>query len=142
MLASQPDRRRRGPAPKPTHDKPITIISADPEIKLLQGFITGMHHMSERHLTVRHLKLVMTIHLISRAYNNVQPNRAMIAAIARLREDELDPELSELVEKRYVSEVIAMYGDLKKTYKLGSMGGTLMRHITGGNTRAALGIPG
>jgi hypothetical protein len=101
-----------------------------------------MHHMSERHLTVRHLKLVMTIHLIGKAYNNVQPNRAMIAAIARLREDELEPELSDLVEKRYISEVIAMYGDLNKTYKLGSMGGTLMRHVVGPNFRPIHGIPG
>jgi hypothetical protein len=28
-----------------------------------------MHHMSERHLTVRHLKLIMTVYLIGKAFN-------------------------------------------------------------------------
>jgi hypothetical protein len=67
----------------------------------------------------------------------------MIAAIARLeRRDELEPELTELVDKRYTSEIdIPMYGDLNKTYKLGSMGGTLMRHVVGPNFRPIHGIP-
>jgi hypothetical protein len=34
-----------------------------------------MHHMSERHLTVRHLKLVIVVYLIGKAYNGVHPNR-------------------------------------------------------------------
>jgi hypothetical protein len=96
-----------------------------------------MHHMSERHLTVRHLKLVIVVYLIGKAYNGVHPNRTMIGAIARLDERELDPELSELVDKRYISEIVPTYGDASKTtYKLGSMGGTLMRHIAGGSARS------
>jgi hypothetical protein len=137
MLASQPDRRRRGPAPKATHKEPILLVTDDPELKLLQGLITGMHHMSERHLSVRHLKLVIVVYLIGKVYNGTQPNRAMISAIARLDEDELDPELRELVDKRYISEIVPTYGDASKTtYKLGSMGGTLMRHIAGGSPRS------
>jgi hypothetical protein len=140
ILASQPlDRRRRGPAPKSTHKQPIEIFSDDPEVKLIQGFISGMHHISERHLTLRHLKLIMTVFLIGKAYNGTKPNRTMIAAVARIDERDLDPELTELVDKRYLVETIPTFGHVTSkttTYKLGSMGGTLMRHIMGGNSRA------
>lgn len=146
ILASQPiDRRRRGPAPKSTHKQPIEIFSDDPEVKLLQGFITGMHHMGERQLNLRHLKLIMTVYLIGKAYNGTKPNRTMIAAVGRLDEQELDPELTELVDKRYLVETIPVYGhvtNVNTTYKLGSMGGTLMRHVTGGNSRPVHGIAG
>jgi hypothetical protein len=139
ILASQPvDRRRRGPAPKSSSTKPIEIFSDDPEVKLIQGIIAGMHHVGERHLNLRHFKLLMTVYLIGRAYNGTKPNREMIAAIARLQINDLDPELTELVDKRYLVENIPTFGHVTSkntTYKLGSMGGTLMRHITGGNSR-------
>jgi hypothetical protein len=146
ILASQPiDRRRRGPAPKASTTKPIEIFSDDPEVKLIQGFIAGMHHIGERHLNVRHLKLIMTVYLIGKAYNGTKPNREMIAAVARLQPEDLDPELTELVDKRYLVEVIPTFGNVtakNTTYKLGSMGGTLMRHVTGGNTRIVNAVSG
>lgn len=139
ILASQPvDRRRKGPAPKSSHKNPIEIFSDDPEVKLIQGFIAGMHHINARHLTIRHLKLIMTVYLIGRAYNGTKPNRTMIAAVARLDEVELDPELTELVDKRYLVETFPTFGNVTSkntTYKLGSMGGTLMRHISGGTPK-------
>jgi hypothetical protein len=133
MLASQLDRRRRGPAPKASLLEPIHIFTDDPEVKLLQGFVNGMHHISERHLSVRHLKLIMTVYLIGKAFNGMHPAKEMIAAISRLGVEQLEPELTELVDKRYLAFDIPKYGDIKKSYKLGSMGGTLMRHVTGGN---------
>jgi hypothetical protein len=146
ILASQPvDRRRQGPAPRPSKTQPIEIFSDDPEVKLIQGFIAGMHHINERHLTLRHLKLIMTVFLIGKAYNGTKPNRTMLAAVARVAERELDPELTELVDKRYLVENIPTFGQVTSktmTYKLGSMGGTLMRHIMGGNSRVVHGISG
>jgi hypothetical protein len=130
-LASLLDRRRRGSIPKPNVLEPIHIFTDDPEVKLLQGFVNGMKHISDRHLTLRHLKLIMTVYLIGRAFNGTKPGREMIAAIARLDVEELEPELTELVDKRYLSQIIPTYGAMKLTYKLGSMGGTLMRHIAG-----------
>jgi hypothetical protein len=145
ILASQPvDRRRRGPAPKSTHKQHIEIFSDDPDVKLLQGFISGMHHINERHLTLRHLKLVMAVFLIGKAYNGTKPNRTMLAAVSRVDERELDPELTELVDKRYLVEAFPLFGQVTSkntTYKLGSMGGTLMRHIMGGNSRIVQAIP-
>lgn len=95
--------------------------------------------MTERHLTVRHLKLIMVVYLIGRAFNNIFPSKNMIAAIARMDVDQLEPELAELVDKRYLTEIVQKYGDMKLTYKLGSMGGTLMRHVSG-VTKANLGL--
>jgi hypothetical protein len=135
ILASQPaDRRRLGPAPKQSTKHSITLFTDDPEIKLLQGLIAGMHHVSERHLTLRHFKLILTVYTIGKAYNGTKPNREMISAICRLAVKDLDPELTELVDKRYLVECIPTFGAVTSkntTYKLGSMGGTLMRHITG-----------
>lgn len=85
--------------------------------------------MSERHMTVRHLKLLIVVYLIGRVFNGTCPTRSMIASIARLDVEQLDPELTELVDKRYIVEVMETYGNVRMTYKLGSMGGTLMRHI-------------
>lgn len=100
-----------------------------------------MHHIGERHLNLRHFKLILTVYMVGRAFNGTKPNRTMIAAVARMQEKDLDPELSELVERRYLVENIPTYGKVVKTYKLGSMGGTLMRHIMGPNVKAT-DIPG
>jgi hypothetical protein len=40
--------------------------------------IAGMHHVSERHLTLRHFKLIITVYTIGKAYNGTKPNREMI----------------------------------------------------------------
>lgn len=105
--------------------------------------IAGMHHVGERHLNLRHFKLIITVYTIAKAYNGTKPNREMIAAIGRMAVKDLEPELSELVEKRYLVENIPTYGTVtakNTTYKLGSMGGTLMRHITGA-TKTVPGLP-
>lgn len=96
---------------------------------LVQGFINGMHHIDERLMSVRHLKLLMTVYLINRAFAKVYPTRKQISAMSKVPVDNLDPELAELVDKRYLVEIIPTFGNLTETYKLGSMGGTLMRHI-------------
>lgn len=71
----------------------------------------------------------MTVYLCGKAFNVPAPNKVLIATVARLDATELEPELSELVDKRYLSTVVNTYGDLNVCYKLGSMGGTLMRHM-------------
>lgn len=90
-----------------------------------------MHHINERHMTVRHLKLLMVVYLIGRVFSGLFPGKKQIAAMAKIDVDSLEPELGDLVEKRYLVEIVPKYGDLKFTYKLGSMGGTLLRHIVG-----------
>lgn len=95
----------------------------------MQGFIQGLHHINERHMTARDLKLIMVVYMCGKAFNGLHPDKNQIAAIAHIKPEQLEPELTGLVEKRYLHEIVPIYGEMKLTYKLGSMGGTLMKHI-------------
>lgn len=91
--------------------------------------ILGLHHLNERHLTLRHLKIILAVYLAFRAYNKTWPTASMIGVITRLDVCEFDAEVRELVELRYLHEEVPIYGSGSVCYRLGSMGGTLMRHI-------------
>lgn len=131
------DRRRKAhPSVKKTAvQPPIQIISHDPEINMLQGMIGGMHHISIRHMSMRHLKLILSVHLANKGYKQPAATRQMIASIAQLRVEELDPELTELCEKKYLHEIVPTFGAIHDSYKMGPLGGTLLRHIFGSSIK-------
>jgi hypothetical protein len=105
---------------------PITIASDDPEIIMLQTLIKGMHHFNQRALTMRHFKVLMGVKLCTKAMN-IEPRKRDIAAFIQLPEDEFEDELRELIDKRYLHEVVPLTGEFR--YKLGSMGGTVLRRM-------------
>jgi DNA-binding MarR family transcriptional regulator len=108
--------------------KPITIFSDDPEVMALQAMIKGLHHVTKKNLTPRHLKVLMSVELCIKA-TKVQPTISDLATFAQLPVGSFDRELAELVELTYLVEVVNTYGELEIRYKLGARGGTALRTI-------------
>lgn len=98
---------------------------------MIQGMIGGMHHMNTRHMSLRHLKLILAVHLAAKGYNQSSATRKMISSISLIPMDELDPELTELCDKHYLHELVPAFGPIRDCYKMGAQGGTLLRHILG-----------
>lgn len=107
---------------------PITIASHDPEIMTLQSLVFGLHHFDSRDLSMRHFRLIVAVELCKRVFK-VNGTKAQIALLARIKESELEPEFSQLLEKKYLHEIVPTYGSGPFTYKLGSVGGTLVKHL-------------
>jgi RIO-like serine/threonine protein kinase len=105
---------------------PITIASADPEVIMLQTMIKGLHHFNTRSLTLRHFKVLMAVQLCMKAMKT-EPRMRDIAAFVQLPVEEFEDELRELIDKRYLHEVVPLTGELR--YKLGAMGGTVLRRM-------------
>lgn len=57
------------------------------------------------------------------------PNAAQIGSMIGVEPGDFTKELAELVEGRYLHEMHPTFGPLVHTYKLGAMGGTLMRLV-------------
>lgn len=107
----------------------ISIISDDPEVKVLQGIVLGLHHFSERHLQLRHFKIILATYLCHKVFNGTWPTKGQVALLCRVPEENLEPEFSEVVTLKYLHEVVPTYGSEPYRYKLGSMGGNLFRHM-------------
>lgn len=117
--------------PKTTANSPpkaIEVASEDPEIIALQAMIKGLHHFNERNLSGRHLKVLMAVELCIKAAR-VNPRVIDIATFTQLKPEDFEAELRELVELRYLHEEYPTFGPLIYRYKLGSMGGTLLRKM-------------
>lgn len=93
---------------------------------MLQTLIRGMHHFNQRSLTMRHFKVLMGVKLCTKAMKT-EPRKRDIAAFIQLPEDEFEAELRELVDKRYLHEIVPLTGEFR--YKLGAMGGTILRRV-------------
>ena len=107
---------------------PIEVASADPEIMALQAMIKGIEHFNSRQLSMRHLKVLMAVELCIRV-TKVNPRVTDIATFARLKPEDFESELRELVDKRYLHEIMPKFGAIVMRYKLGSMGGTFLRSM-------------
>lgn len=108
--------------------KAIEVSSDDPEIMALQAMIKGLHHFNERHLSGRHLKVLMAVELCIKVAK-IKPRVADIATFAQLRAEDFADELRELVELRYLHEEYPTFGPLIYRYRIGSMGGTVLRKM-------------
>jgi len=106
---------------------PIIVEAIDPEVMALQGMVVGLHHFNTRQLTMRHFKLMVATELCRRVFR-VFGTKAQLANLARIPVDEMEPEFSELLELKYVHEIVPTFGD-NFTYKIGAKGGTLLRHM-------------
>lgn len=108
-------------------DAPIILVgSPDPDVMVLQGMVLGLHHFNTRDLSLRHFKLMVATELSRRAFK-VHPTKDQIALLSRMRKEDMEPEFGDLLERRYLHQIVPPFGEI--TYKLGSMGGTLIRHM-------------
>lgn len=108
---------------------PIEVLGhPDPEVLAMQAMITGIRHFDERNLGAWHLKVLMAAELAKRI--GKQPPRLVdIATFARQKEAAIQPFVRDLVERRYLVEVMPKFGNLIYRYKLGPSGGTLLRNM-------------
>ncbi|ARK07491.1 hypothetical protein LAV_00116 [Sphingobium phage Lacusarx] len=95
----------------------------------LQAMIKGLQHLNTRHFTMRHMKVLMAAQLCIRIMKGGYPRAVDIATFARLEVPDFEAELRELVEKKYLHEIVPSFGPLVMRYKIGSMGGTLLRKM-------------
>lgn len=109
----------------------IEILSEDPEVQTLKGYIHAANHFERKSFSLRHLQILMAVEMLvvvmrERGF----PRAREIATQIGMKVPEFESELRELVEHRYLHEKIPTYGDLAKTtYKLGPMGGSLMKRM-------------
>lgn len=94
----------------------------------MQAMIKGLTHFQRRNMTPRHFKVLMAVKLCLKTMK-VPPRVEDIATFARLKPQDFRDELAELVELKYLHEVVPQFGDLVMTYKLGSRGGSLVSHL-------------
>ena len=109
---------------------PIEVMSDDPEIMALQAMIKGLVHFNKRSLTDVHIKVLMAVKLCIKVSKGAiaAPTVKQITMFYRGKED-WSQELKELVELRYLTEVINTYGEIVPTYRIGSMGATALRNM-------------
>ena len=110
-------------------DSYIELLSRDPEVMALQAMIKGLQHFNSRSFTMRHLKVLMAVQLCVKAMNGTKPRIEDIATFARLPTKEFEQELHDLVEKKYLHEIVPSFGPLKIRYGIGPMGGTVLRRM-------------
>lgn len=106
------------------------ILSSDPEVIAIQGMLHALTHFGRKHLTLRHLKVMMGVELMCKVTNGrAHPRATDVAGLIGVPHTEFESELRDLVEYRYLHELMPTFGPLIMTYKLGSMGGTVMRQM-------------
>lgn len=121
---------------KTSSPKLFEIVSSDPEVMALQAMIRGMHHFNSRQLTMRHVKVLMATELWIKAVQaKAFPRANDIGTACQLTLPEFQGELRDLVEKRYLHEIVPPFGDIR--YKIGAMGGTVLRTILGRKRKQA-----
>lgn len=96
----------------------------------------GLAHFNKKGFTLRHLKLMMAVEYMIRVTKGKSyPNRSMLGQVMGLRPEKFRQELIDLIHGRYLHEELPRYGGAGKTddeimtYKLGSQGGAIMKHI-------------
>lgn len=98
---------------------------------MLGAYLYGLQLFRRKNLSVRHLKVILGVEMLQPNHKDgCYPSVAAIAAHVKLRDTQIRQELLDLIELRFVHEIIPRYGDCdKRTYKLGSLGGTFMKKI-------------
>lgn len=111
----------------PTRLQPVDVVSEDPEIMRLQSIIRGMKHIaSKSQLTPDHFRVLAAVELGQKVMGK-PPTIEALESLAQMKRKELDPIMRDLIEGKYVHEVMNTYGKLEMRYKLGPQGGTSMR---------------
>lgn len=107
---------------------------------MLQGMIGALTHFSQRDFLLRHLKVMIAVEMLIRiAKGKSYPRIETISKATGVPASELEKPLRELVEARYLHEMLPRFGPVVMTYKLGAMGGTVMRQLSHRGKRKANG---
>jgi hypothetical protein len=89
-----------------------------------------MNNFGGRGLQRRHVKVLIGVYQFTRITGGKAfPKDTEIAGQIGVAPEEFESELRDLVEMRYLHEIMPTFGPLTMRYKLGSVGGTLMRQI-------------
>lgn len=107
----------------------------------MQATLGLLQHFGSRGLTLRHLKILMAVEFFCRlTKGKAYPSTIKIAQYSGVDSAQFECELRELVELKYLHEMVPTYGSLILTYKLGAKGGSMMRKFFGrkGKKRDAL----
>ena len=115
---------------------PLEIWSEDPDVQWMQGMLRGLAHFNRKNMTLRHFEIFLTVEMLIRVTKRRSyPNRSMIGQAIGLKPDVFRQEMIDLVAARYLHEELPRYGGSGKTedeimtFKLGSMGGTVMKQV-------------
>lgn len=115
----------------PSLTSPVEVFSDDPEVMALKAMIKGLDHFSSRNLSMCHLRVLLAVELCLKAtLGRLDASADQIAAFTGLKVADFDKELEHLVDRRYLHmEIEAFKKDAKPRYKIGSMGGTVLRNM-------------
>jgi hypothetical protein len=92
--------------------------------------VQSLAHFEAKGFTAQHLKVFFAVELfISISQSRANPDEVGIATLLGMHVEDFTHELNELVEKRYLHKMHPTYGELIYTYKIGSLGGTLLRKV-------------
>lgn len=109
----------------------VDDLTRSSELRFLNAYLYGLQFFRRKNLTAYHLKVILAVELLQPSHKDGNyPGRAAIATHLKLREAEIKQELDDLVEMRFVHELVPRYGDCdNRTYKLGALGGSFMKKI-------------
>lgn len=108
----------------------VSDTSRQDELKFLKAYLYGLQFFRRKNLSIRHLKVIIAVEMLQPAQGGCYPGLFAIAAHLKLRDTQIKQELRDLVEGRFVHEIVPKYGDCEKlTYKLGPLGGSFMKKI-------------
>lgn len=109
----------------------LVVLSDDPEIASLNAVMKAIRHVqvSKKNITNDHLLIIAGVEMFVQLAKGKFPNIAQIAFAARVPEEIVKEEITFLVEHRYLSEIVNLFGPLKPTYKMGATGAKLMKDM-------------
>lgn len=88
--------------------------------------LTAIQHFLSNGLTGYHLKIILAVEIGRKAMKrSLAVNE--IGKIIRLKPAMFSSELTLLVERRYLTEVVNPFGELALTYGLGPLGGNIVK---------------
>lgn len=110
--------------------KVTSPVNNEPHSEVISGFLKAVEHFKIRNFLLCHLDVLLVVHQYTTLHGEDQyPTGEQIAHLTGMVEPDLNTCLNDLIEKRYLHRLHPIYGELIYTYKLGSVGGTLIRSI-------------
>ena len=110
--------------------KVTSPVNNEPHSEVISGFLKAVEHFKIRNFLLCHLDALLVVHQYTSLYGEGQhPTGEQIANLTGMAASDLEACLNDLVEKRYLHRLHPIYGDLIYTYKLGSVGGTLIKSM-------------
>lgn len=106
------------------------LVSQNPRVQNLQGIDKAISHFETKGLGFRHLRLFLAVEqFISHYEGRMFPRADHLGEMTGIHPDDFEIVLEELVEKRYLHKMHAIYGNLTYSFKIGAVGGSLLRQM-------------